>query len=81
VPGSVYHVFTNAIPDGTNSSIVRPSDWNSSHALTLNAAGSEISRAFEMAAGSPSARDERQDHRRRTLLAHHRRINFSCRHY
>jgi hypothetical protein len=46
VPGSVYHVFTNAIPDGTNSSIVSPSDWNSSHALTLNAAGSEISGAF-----------------------------------
>lgn len=46
MPGSVYHVFTNAIADGTNASIVRPSDWNSSHALTLNAAGSEISGAF-----------------------------------
>jgi hypothetical protein len=51
VPGSVYHVFTNAIPDGTNSSIVRPSDWNSSHALTLNASGSEISRAFDNGGG------------------------------
>jgi hypothetical protein len=51
VPGSVYHVFTNAIQDGTNSSIVRPSDWNSSHALTLNAVGSEVSGAFANGGG------------------------------
>lgn len=33
--GSIFHVFTNAIPDGTNTNLVRPSDWNSSHAYTL----------------------------------------------
>jgi phage-related tail protein len=31
----IQHVFTNAIPDGTNTQIVRPSDWNSAHAYTL----------------------------------------------
>ncbi|MFO0002414.1 MAG: hypothetical protein ACK559_14895, partial [bacterium] len=28
---AISHVFTNAIPDGTNTNIVRPSDWNSAH--------------------------------------------------
>ena len=46
MPGTVHHVFTNAIPDGTNTNIVRPADWNSSHAFTYAAVGSEISGAF-----------------------------------
>jgi hypothetical protein len=54
VPGSVYHVFTNAIADGTNSSIVRPSDWNSSHALTLNAAVARFPALSQTAEGSHS---------------------------
>ena len=28
---AVQHVFSNAVPDGTNTAIVRPSDWNSYH--------------------------------------------------
>lgn len=28
---AISHVFTNPIPDGTNTNIVRPSDWNSAH--------------------------------------------------
>jgi len=28
---AISHVFSNAIPDGTNTNIVRPSDWNSAH--------------------------------------------------
>lgn len=33
--GSIRHVFTNNIADGTNTDIVRPSDWNSLHNYTL----------------------------------------------
>ncbi len=31
----IRHVFTNPVADGTNTGIVRPSDWNSAHAYTL----------------------------------------------
>ena len=51
MPATISHVFTNAIADGTNTQIVRPSDWNSSHAFTYAAAGSEISGAFSNANG------------------------------
>lgn len=40
------HVFTSPVADGTNTQLVRPSNWNSAHLLTLNAVGSEISNAF-----------------------------------
>jgi len=40
------HVFTSPIADGTNTQLVRPSNWNSEHLLTINAVGSEISNAF-----------------------------------
>ncbi len=43
---TAYHVFTSPVADGTNTQLVRPSNWNSSHVLTLNAVGSEISNAF-----------------------------------
>lgn len=33
--GSIKHIFTNAIADGTNTQIVRPSDWNSDHTYFL----------------------------------------------
>lgn len=33
--GQIRHVHTNAVPDGTATSVVRPSDWNSAHAFTL----------------------------------------------
>lgn len=33
--GQIKHSFTNAVPDGTATSVVRPSDWNSAHAYTL----------------------------------------------
>jgi hypothetical protein len=33
--GSIKHVFTHPVADGTNSSIVRPSDWNSIHQYTI----------------------------------------------
>jgi hypothetical protein len=36
---TIQHVFTNAIPDGTNTQIVRPSDWNSAHVLASTIAG------------------------------------------
>ena len=28
---AVQHVYSNAVPDGTATSVVRPSDWNSMH--------------------------------------------------
>lgn len=33
--GTINHVKTSAIADDTNTSLVRPSDWNSAHAYTL----------------------------------------------
>lgn len=32
--GSVFHIYTNAVPDGTATSVVRPSDWNSNHLIS-----------------------------------------------
>lgn len=36
---AINHAFSNAVADGTNTSIVRPSDWNSAHNFTQNLAG------------------------------------------
>ena len=36
---AVSHVFSNAVADGTNTSIVRPRDWNSAHNQYLSATG------------------------------------------
>jgi hypothetical protein len=49
MPITANHVFTSPIADGTNTQIVRPSNWNSSHLITMNAVGSEISGAFSNA--------------------------------
>lgn len=51
MPATVNHVFTSPIADGTNTQLVRPSNWNSSHLATFNAVGSEISGAFSNAIG------------------------------
>ena len=51
MPGTVNHVFTSPVADGTNTQLVRPSNWNSEHLITLNAVGSEISNAFGTAGG------------------------------
>lgn len=51
MPVTVLHVFTNNIADGTNSSIVRPSDWNSTHANTLSIVATEIVGLFSNANG------------------------------
>lgn len=29
--GSIYHLYTSPVPDGTATSVVRPSNWNSNH--------------------------------------------------
>lgn len=39
---TVTHVKSVTIADSTNSSIVRPSDWNSSHAVTLNLSNTDL---------------------------------------
>lgn len=46
MPATVKHVFTNPVADGTITSIVRPSDWNSAHVVTLAPTGAEIIGAF-----------------------------------
>lgn len=43
---SVGHVKNVTVADGTNANIVRPSDWNSAHAVTLNLSGTDIIGAF-----------------------------------
>lgn len=36
---AITHVFSNAIADGTNTNIVRPSDWNRAHAQIVTLSG------------------------------------------
>lgn len=45
MPVTAYHILSATTPDDPTYEI-KPSDWNSQHALTLNAVGSEISGAF-----------------------------------
>lgn len=33
---TLYHVYTQTVADGTATSVVRPSDWNSSHAISYD---------------------------------------------
>ena len=35
----IQHVYTQTVADGTATSVVRPSDWNSNHNMVLNVAG------------------------------------------
>ncbi|HWQ96273.1 MAG TPA: hypothetical protein VN368_02760, partial [Candidatus Methylomirabilis sp.] len=49
MPITANHVFTSPIADGTNTQLIRPSNWNSGHLMTMNAVGSEISGAFSNA--------------------------------
>lgn len=51
MPITANHVFSSPISDGTNTQLVRPSDWNSSHAITLNLSGSEVSQVFTNGGG------------------------------
>lgn len=51
MPITVSHAMSLTVADGTNTNIVRPSDWNSGHLFTLNVTGSEISGAFSNANG------------------------------
>lgn len=39
---SIKHVFSNAIADGTNTQIVRPSDWNSNHNIIYALSGNTV---------------------------------------
>jgi len=50
MPATVFHVKSATTPDSGVDEIV-PSDWNSSHAFTFNAVGSEISGAFSNTPG------------------------------
>ena len=42
MPISVSHVYTSPIADGTNTQLVRPSDWNSSHQVSVSLAANEV---------------------------------------
>ena len=39
---AIQHVFSNAIADGTNTNIVRPSDWNSHHNNNVTLSGNTL---------------------------------------
>lgn len=49
MPITVGHSKSVTVADGTNTGIVRPSDWNSNHAVTLNISGTDIFGAFSNA--------------------------------
>src|SRR5512137_2344840 len=36
---SIQHFYTQTVADGTATSVVRPSDWNSAHNMVLNMGG------------------------------------------
>jgi hypothetical protein len=40
--GAIKHVYTQTVADGTDTSVVRPSDWNSAHNYTLQDAASVV---------------------------------------
>lgn len=46
MPATIYHVKTQTVADVTATSLIRPSDWNSAHAVTLSPTGQEIIGAF-----------------------------------
>ena len=46
MPLTVQHVKNLTIADSTDTSLVRPSDWNSNHAITYNPTGAELIGAF-----------------------------------
>ena len=39
---SLYHVYSNTVADGTATSVVRPSDWNSAHSQVMTLAGNTV---------------------------------------
>lgn len=46
MPITALHVKTLTVADSSDTGIVRPTDWNSSHNITFNAVGSELIGAF-----------------------------------
>lgn len=55
MPLTVQHVKTSLIADGADTSLVRPSDWNSSHAVTFSPDASEVIKVISAGAGSVSS--------------------------
>lgn len=39
---SILHAYSQTVADGTATSVVRPSDWNSAHNMVLNVAGNTL---------------------------------------
>lgn len=46
MPVTVGHIKSVTIADATDTNIVRPSDWNSVHAVTMNLSGTDLIGAF-----------------------------------
>lgn len=38
----IQHVYTQTVADGTATSVVRPSDWNSNHKMVYNLSGNTL---------------------------------------
>jgi hypothetical protein len=36
MPDTIYHVYNQTVADGTATSVVRPSDWNSAHSISVD---------------------------------------------
>ena len=52
---TVGHSKAITIADGTDSNVVRPSDWNSAHAITLSLAGNEVIKYVQAGTNSVSS--------------------------
>lgn len=46
MPISVFHQHTITIPDSTQTAIVRPSNWNSAHNVSVSLASNEVVKSF-----------------------------------
>ena len=39
---ALFHVYNQTVTDGTATSVVRPSDWNSAHSQMMTLAGNTV---------------------------------------
>lgn len=52
---TVYHIKTNTIADGTDTNLVRPSDWNSAHSVSLSLGADEVIKYIQAGTNSQSS--------------------------
>ena len=52
---TIGHIKNVTVADGTDSNVVRPSDWNSAHAVTMSLAGGEVIKYIQAGTNSVSS--------------------------